>query len=103
MTDPAAEGRVLRHVILFRLREGADADRGLALLRSFRPPGTLKWVIERSVDERKGVVIVEDATFVDQSALDAFRVSEEHAEAVAFFREHADWLVGDWWEASARS
>ena len=67
----------LRHVILFRLREGADADRALSLLRSFQPPGTTKWVIERSVDERKGVVIVEDATFESQAALDAFRVSED--------------------------
>ena len=92
--------RVLRHVILFRLHEGADADRALELLRSFQPPGTLKWVIERSVDERKGVVIVEDSTFVDEAALDAFRVSPEHAEAVAFMRDNADWTVGDWWESS---
>lgn len=90
--------QVLRHVILFRLREGADADKALELLRSFQPPGTLKWVIERSIDERKGVVIVEDATFVDEAALDAFRVSGDHAEAVAFMRENADWVVGDWWE-----
>lgn len=89
---------VLRHVILFRLREGADADKALELLRSFRPPGTLKWVIERSVDERKGVVIVEDSTFESAEALDAFRVSEDHAEAVAFMKENADWTVGDWWE-----
>lgn len=88
----------LRHVILFRLREGADAGRALALLRSFQPPGTTKWVIERSVDDRKGVVIVEDATFESQAALDAFRVSEDHTEAVAFMKDNADWLVGDWWE-----
>ena len=88
----------LRHVILFKLREGADADRGLELLRSFRPPGTTRWVIERSIDERKGVVIVEDATFESQAALDAFRVSPDHAEAVAFMKDNADWVVGDWWE-----
>ncbi|BBH16422.1 hypothetical protein Back2_07090 [Nocardioides baekrokdamisoli] len=70
----------------------------MALLRSFQPPGTTKWIIERSVDERKGVVIVEDATFESEAALDAFRVSEDHAEAVAFMKENADWLVGDWWE-----
>lgn len=93
-----SQAKVLRHVILFRLREGADAERGLTLLRSFRPPGTLRWVIERSLDERKGVVIVEDATFDSQEALDAFRVSEDHADAVAFMRENADWLVADWWE-----
>lgn len=94
--DPT--GKALRHVILFRLREGADADRALELLRSFRPPGTTKWVIERSIDERKGVVIVEDSTFESEAALDAFRVSTDHAEAVAFMRENADWVVGDWWE-----
>lgn len=88
----------LRHVILFRLHEGADAERAVELLRSFQPPGTTKWVIERSIDERKGVVIIEDATFESQAALDAFRVSEDHAEAVAFMKDNADWLVGDWWE-----
>ena len=88
----------LRHVILFRLHEGADADRAVELLRSFQPPGTTKWVIERSIDDRKGVVIVEDATFQSQEALDAFRVSDDHADAVAFMKENADWLVGDWWE-----
>lgn len=88
----------LRHVILFRLHEGADPDRALALLRSFQPPGTTKWVIERSVDERKGIVIVEDATFESEAALDAFRVSADHAEAVAYMKDNADWLVGDWWE-----
>ena len=98
MSDATSSNVVLRHVVLFKLREGADADRALALLRSFRPPGTLRWVIEKSIDVRKGDVIIEDSTFESLEALDAFRVSPEHAEAVEFMREHADWVVGDWWE-----
>lgn len=89
---------VLRHVILFRLREGADAETAIRLLRESRPDGALKWVIERSIDERKGVVIIEDTTFPDAEALQAFRVSDAHQESVEFMREWADWVVGDWWE-----
>lgn len=89
---------VLRHVILFRLREGADPDTAVRLLRESRPAGALKWVIERSVDERKGIVIVEDTTFPDADALEAFRMSAAHKASVDYLREWADWVVGDWWE-----
>jgi hypothetical protein len=89
---------VLRHVILFRLRDGADAETAIRLLRESRPEGALKWVIERSLDERKGVVIIEDTTFRDADALQAFRVSDAHQSSVEFMREWADWVVGDWWE-----
>lgn len=89
---------VLRHLILFRLREGADPDTAIGLLRESRPDGALKWVIERSLDERKGIVIVEDTTFVDQAALEAFRVSAAHQASVDYMREWADWVVGDFWE-----
>lgn len=98
MGDGSTDGRVLRHVILFHLHDGADADEALELLRSFRPPGTLKWTIEKSLDERKGTVIVEDATFESQAALDAFRVSDDHAAAAEFMKANADWVVGDWRE-----
>ena len=89
---------VLRHVILFRLREGADADTAMRLLRESRPEGALRWVVERSLDERKGVVLIEDATFVDADALQSFRDSEAHERSAAYLREWADWVVGDWWE-----
>ncbi|HSI25843.1 MAG TPA: Dabb family protein [Aeromicrobium sp.] len=89
---------VLRHVILFRLREGADAETAIRLLRDSRPEGALKWVVERSLDERKGVVIIEDTTFADAEALQSFRDSEAHQKSSDFLREWADWVVGDWWE-----
>jgi hypothetical protein len=89
---------VLRHVILFRLREGADPELAMRLLEESRPEGALKWVIERSIDERKGVVIVEDTTFVDSEALQAFRASKAHEASAAYMSQWADWVVGDWWE-----
>lgn len=89
----------LRHVILFRLREGADADLAIQLLEAARPAvGTSKWVITRSLDERKGTVIVEDTTFADQASLDAYRASAGHEPVAAYMAEWADWFVGDWWE-----
>jgi hypothetical protein len=89
---------VLRHVILFHLHEGADPDVAIRLLEEARPAGVLKWVIKRSLDERKGTVIVEDTTFVDQEALDAYRVSDAHKPVADYLGQRADWVVGDWWE-----
>ncbi|GGO92467.1 hypothetical protein GCM10011584_28940 [Nocardioides phosphati] len=42
--------------------------------------------------------MVEDATFDDEAAFQAWRVSEQHLTAVAHMKENADWLVGDWVE-----
>ena len=88
----------LRHVVLFRLRDGADPNLAIRLLKESRPEGAVRWVIERSVDERKGVVIAEDTTFADAEALEAFRASDGHQASVAYMREWADWITGDWWE-----
>jgi hypothetical protein len=88
-----------RHVVLFRLHEGASASDAVAALEAARPRlGASRWTITTSLDDRKGTVVVEDATFDDEAAFQAWRVSEQHLTAVAHMKENADWLVGDWVE-----
>lgn len=88
-----------RHVVLFRLHEGADAEAAVAALQAARPRlGASRWTITTSLDDRKGTVVVEDSTFDDEASFQAWRVSEQHLAAVAHMKEHADWLVGDWVE-----
>ena len=55
----------------------------------------LAWRVERSLDGRKGRVLVEDGTFEDAAALEAFRASPQHAEVSARMSRISDWLVGD--------
>jgi hypothetical protein len=88
-----------RHVVLFRLHENADAEAAVAVLRTARPRlGASRWTITTSLDDRKGTVVVEDATFDDEASFQAWRVSEQHMAANAHMRDSADWLVGDWVE-----
>lgn len=91
---------MFRHIVLFRVRddvadervaEAIDALRSLAVL-----PGVAQWRIERSLDARKGQVIVEDATFADRSAFDDFRVHPEHMRVAKQLSRIADWWNGDY-------
>ena len=92
----------LRHVVLFRLHEGLDdqsvAETIDALRRLAEVPGVLSLQVERSLDERKGTVIVENLEVTDEQALLAFREHPLHIEVVAFMRTIADWWVGDYLE-----
>lgn len=85
------------HVVLFRLKDGADPVRVVAALDAARPTsGLISWVVERSLDERKGPVVAELAVFESQDAFEAWRDSELHRTAAAVLRDLADWLVADW-------
>jgi hypothetical protein len=91
------EVRPLRHIILFKLYPQADPEEVLHRLRSLASePGLLEWRIERSLDERKGIVIVQDSLFTSRAALDTFRVAPAHVEVAAFLSQRADWLVADY-------
>ena len=86
----------VRHVILFRLYPDADPDLVLSRLRSLRDrPGVLEWRIERSLDERKGVVVMQNSLFASMDALHAFRSDPVHARVAEFLSRNADWLVAD--------
>lgn len=84
------------HLVLFRLHDEADVADAIARLDAARPTeGLLEWRVVRSLDERKGPIVVEQAVFADRAAYDAFVVSAAHREAGAHLAQVADWLVGD--------
>src|SRR3989338_249902 len=56
---------------------------------------TFIFAVERNLDLRKGVHLVELAIFRDDAALQAFRAHPEHTKITDVLREIADWQVGD--------
>ena len=86
----------LHHVVLFQLHPGTDVDDVVARLTALgEQPGVVSWRVERSLDERKGVVVLEDAVFASEEALEAFRVSDAHRAVTGHLSQCADWLVAD--------
>jgi hypothetical protein len=89
-----------RHIVLFRIHDGVTNDRiaaAIAQLESLSTlPGMVSMRIERSLDGRKGRVVIEDATFVDAEVFAAFRAAPSHVAAAAEMAEISDWWVGDY-------
>lgn len=89
-----------RHIVLFRIHDDVreqEAEAAEALLRGLEVlPEVQEWRILRSLDDRKGRVLIEDATFADRRAFERFRTSAEHAEVAEQLARIADWLVGDY-------
>lgn len=90
----------IRHVVLFRMHDECtddDVDDMVEQLRTLGDlPGILSWRVERSLDERKGRVIVEDATFATQEDLEAFRHADRHRVVAQRMSTMADWLIGEY-------
>ena len=90
----------LRHVVLFRVRDGvpeAEVDAALVALAGLgKHPDVLSLEVGRSLDERKGRVLAEVALLADDAALQRFRTSPLHQAVAAQLSEVADWLVADW-------
>ncbi len=89
------------HIVLFRLKEGvSDADRrqALTLLKALGSDaeGLESWQINKSLDTRKGNIIIEEAVFSTEEDFTAFRESAKHNEVGRFMRRIADWWVGDY-------
>ncbi|MAM38820.1 MAG: sulfite reductase, beta subunit [Erythrobacter sp.] len=93
---------VFRHIVLFRIHDhvsDAYVDAVIDTLESFVLfPGVVSWRTTRSLDERKGRVVVEDATFESREAFERFRTDPAHASAAKTMAEIADWWVGDYEE-----
>jgi quinol monooxygenase YgiN len=92
-----------RHIVLFTLKPEVDATTEAEIMRRLEhlggADGVQEWMIARSLDERKGVVIIENAAFRDEATFKTFRTSPGHREIGQFMRELADWVVGDYIEA----
>jgi protein-tyrosine phosphatase len=102
--DDADDERVAtayRHLVLFRVYDGvADAtvDGAIRHMRDVigRTAGVVSARVERSLDVRKGVVIVEDVTFASRDAFEAYRTSKAHDDLGSLMSGVGDWLVGDY-------
>ncbi|OGY98976.1 MAG: hypothetical protein A2945_03985 [Candidatus Liptonbacteria bacterium RIFCSPLOWO2_01_FULL_52_25] len=57
--------------------------------------GVLFWKVDRNLDPRKNVHLVEIAVFRDMNALQTFRNHPKHKELTNILSKVADWQVGD--------
>jgi quinol monooxygenase YgiN len=89
-----------RHVVLFRFHDTTTAQQRQEVHRALQAlgaaDGVLEWRVEESLDDRKGHVLIEDATFASREAFESFRSSAEHRAATEVLAPIADWLVGDY-------
>lgn len=91
---------MFRHVVLFRVRDDVtdpEVSQAIDELRAVgEARGVTAWTIEISLDTRKGRIIVEDGSFVDRSAFEAWRAGDAHQRVAERMAGLADWWVGDW-------
>jgi len=91
---------VYRHIVLFRVHDDVDDERVAAAIDQLRSlaalSGVVGWRVELSLDARKGRVIVEDATFIDQVAFESFRRDPQHVRVATAMSKIADWWNGDY-------
>jgi hypothetical protein len=89
------------HTVLFKFKPGTterDIQKALQLLTDLGQDhqGLDSWAVHRSLDERKGVILIQESVFAGQEDFENFRSSQNHQEVSAFFREIADWWVADY-------
>ena len=94
----------LHHVVLISFKENATEairqdvyDRYQTLAEDCGGPqaGIFSFEVKNNLDLRKGVHLVEIATFRDNAALQAFRVHPKHKEITDVLCRVADLQVGD--------
>ena len=88
-----------RRIVLFRVHDdvteellGETIDE-MSAMTAF--PGLVAWTFVKSLDARKGRVLVEDASFTDGDACRKFRAHPSH-RAAGELRAISDWWVGDY-------
>ncbi|MFI8632499.1 Dabb family protein [Microbacterium sp. NPDC077663] len=86
--------------MLFRIHDDVeehDVDAAIDALRSLADlPCVESWHIARSLDDRKGRILIEEATFADETAFAVFRADPRHREAAAQMAGISDWWIGDY-------
>ncbi|MEV7692872.1 Dabb family protein [Microbacterium sp. NPDC089189] len=91
---------MLRHIVLFRVHDGVSSSRVTEAIDSLRSlavlPGIVDWRVELSLDQRKGRIVVEDATFTDDEAFEKFRSHPAHVAVGQLMAEISDWWNGDY-------
>lgn len=91
---------MFRHLVLFRVHDETSEAEVEDALRALRQLGheidAESWRVERSLDTRKGRVIIEEATFSDDNSFRRFRSHPAHIAAAHDMARIADWWVGDY-------
>jgi hypothetical protein len=89
-----------RHVVLFRIHDDVSDERVSKAMERFRSladlPGVTALAVARSLDERKGRILVEDVTFLDEASFGAFRTSPAHLLVGTEMASISDWWIGDY-------
>lgn len=90
-----------RHIVLFKIHDEVsdeDFQKAVETLKQLgeNNPDILEWKVNVSLDNRKGRVIIEEATFTNEEAFQKFRVSQKHINAGNIMKEISDWFVGDY-------
>jgi len=98
------QGENLWHVVLISFRDSASESVRQEVYERYQTldrdcggidAGIVLWKVDRNLDLRKKVHLVEIAVFKDNEALQRFRVHPKHQELTDILREFADWQVGD--------
>ena len=94
----------LHHVALIKFHEGVSREIQEEIFSRYQTlaedcggvaAGILFFEVAWNRDLRKGVQLVERATFADDDALQRFRAHPKHAELAEMLKHCADWWVGD--------
>ncbi len=57
--------------------------------------GIVMWKVEKNLDTRKGIHIIQMSIFKNKEAFENFRGHEAHKDFAQGFSKVADWIVGD--------
>jgi hypothetical protein len=91
-----------RHIVLFRIYDAVTSDAvdsAIARLQSLSELAMVESLrVERSLDGRKGRIIVLDSTFADEAAFGEYRADPQHIAVGEQMADVADWWVGDYRE-----
>ncbi len=93
---------MIRHIVLFKFRPDAAADRRREALRLLgalgaKIPEVREWSVGAHIDTgRKAWDLAQVSAFDDFAALDRFRVHPEHVAVRDFLAQVADWAVVDY-------
>lgn len=98
-----ADSGPLRHIVFYSMKEDveqSEINKAIKKLNSIgaRVDGAKSWNVKRSMDSRKGTILIENCVFENVETFEEFRKSKEHKEIADYMSKVADWSVGDYLE-----
>ena len=92
---------MFRHIVLFQIRENTSDEKIEEAINLLKRLGEMdfkmiEWTVTKSLDIRKGNIIIENGLFENKQAFQEFHDSKYHLSVADFMKEISDWLVGDY-------